>query len=93
MPQDSPVLCYVNVWRARDGTLETEAFVVRDQALEEIGAGYPNVTYIGTATLPKFGDQAAFEDLSEEAHHQAMEATEDWLGEQRERRALQGKLL
>lgn len=93
MPLPTPLLplCYVNVWRARDGGLEVAAFVVRDQALEEIGAGYPDMEYAGTATLPKTGAQANFEDWSQNAHQYAVEATDGWL--EREKRVYLAKVL
>jgi len=54
-------------------------FTDRREALEEIGAEYPGMKYAGTATLPKTGTAALFEDWSDEAHRHAMEATEEWL--------------
>jgi len=71
-------LCYVNIWKARDGSFEADAFSIPDQALEEIGAGYPNVTYVGTATLPAHGTEAKFEDWRDEAHRVAQEAADEW---------------
>lgn len=82
IPVPPPALLYVNVWKSKDGSFEAEAFALRDQALEEIGAGYPLMTYAGTVMLPTTGTAATFEDWSEEAHRHAMESTEEWLDEQ-----------
>lgn len=95
-PPDRPAspFLYVNIWKARDGSFEAQAHVSRDDALDEIGAEYPDMGYAGTATLPLVGSAPlTFDDWSEEAHRHAIEANAEWLEEQRERRILTSRVL
>lgn len=70
---------YINLWRARDGSVEAQAFTDYSDALEEIGAEYPAMSYAGTVTVPPAGSAAIVEDLSQAAHHYAVDATDEWL--------------
>ena len=73
---------YINLWRARDGSVEAQAFADYGDALEEIGAEYPAMRYAGTVTVPASGNAATVEDLSRAAHQHAVEATDEWLDQQ-----------
>jgi hypothetical protein len=83
----NPAQLYLNLWRTRDGSHEASTFARPADALEEIAAEYPGLTYAGTVTLSLADSQSRFEDWSAAAHHYAIDATQDWLDEQRERQA------
>lgn len=83
---------YINLWTDRDQAIEATPFKRADDALEEIGAEYPNLRYIGTVVVERDGARAP-EDWSQDARRYREAATEDWLAELRERQAYRQKIV